>query len=1039
MKTYKRIAIGVMGLSLAACGGPSSNWLDNITGEGVFVTRSENEGSYVTILKLKTPALFESAKIQNGQVQIDPSHLALIEKEQEAVIKELQALSPDIKIIFQYRRVLNGIAIFAPSAVIEKAEKITGVDRHFKAELFAHPLENEETVTKLGRLNSAKFIGADKAHARGIKGQNISVGIIDTGIDYTHKMFNGEGTPEAYKAIDPRLPTPAFPNSKVVGGIDLAGSNFHPSSQDESRRIPQPDENPIDEATHGTHVAGTVAGIGDNVLSHDGVAPDALLHAIKVFSPGGPTSDFVVIAGLEYAADPNNDYDFSDKLDVVNLSLGAPYGNTYIMYNHAIRNLVRSGTVVVAAAGNNGDTPFVTGSPAVVDEAISVAASIDNSEQNTQFPAIELSSSAGQIVAEAIEGDITKKLSTYPALSGEVVYIGLADQDPSPEAQKRLKGQIALADRGGVAFADKIAMAVKHGAVGIIVANNAPNEAPIVMGGEGRFEIAGVMISKEDGDKLKALMGRETVVANLKSAKVITKSWLVDTITDFSSKGPRSVDGAIKPEISAPGNKIVSASATEGDKAHMSNGTSMAAPHIAGVAALLLSHKKELQPLDIKSLMMTTSRVIDNKGERYPVSRQGAGRVQIEKALDGKLIANPSAVSLGITDIDTEKTFNRKIVLKNISSENLNLTFKWKGSSALRLKNQQAYVPAGASVDVTADLTISTSSLTETTSEVDGFIEIYSQNTKLAHLPVLAVVRKVSAIQGRALTVHSSGAHDSAGSKATFSVKNTSANVGYAYPFIKLAADKRKVDTKNDIANDTGCDLQSAGYRILERDGKRVLQVALKLYDAQTTWNRCELNMQLDANGDGITDQELVGTLGSYIPGVTISQFASILLDGNKARKLRQQFEEDFATNPTQAQENYSTAVVGSRQMFKFDLSTLTILEVDTALLMMSNQGEISVRISTTHNSTNVVEYDDYLAKHATVWEKIPLDEASLSYSGLPLEIEVPGKGETSVEVTKGFDKRSLILYMPDNRIVKSSTLKDSQSQVLKAQYKTTP
>jgi subtilisin family serine protease len=125
----------------------------------------------------------------------------------------------------------------------------------------------------------------------------------------------------------------------------------------------------LDEATHGTHVAGTVAGLGDGVNTYDGVAPDAALYAIKVFGAKGGTSDEVVIAALEYAADPTGDLSFQQQLDVVNLSLGSNYGNPHIMYNHAIKNLVRGGTVVVASGGNSGDSSYIVGAPGISDDA----------------------------------------------------------------------------------------------------------------------------------------------------------------------------------------------------------------------------------------------------------------------------------------------------------------------------------------------------------------------------------------------------------------------------------------------------------------------------------------------------------------------------------------------------------------------------------------------------------------------------------------------------------------------------------------------
>jgi len=96
----------------------------------------------------------------------------------------------------------------------------------------------------------------------------------------------------------------------------------------------------------------------------------------------GSTSDSVVLAAFEYSVDPNNDFDLSDSLDVLNLSLGSGYGTPHQFYNYAITNLVEYGMVVVASAGNSGDVNYITGSPGTSDDALSVAAGIDDMEHN---------------------------------------------------------------------------------------------------------------------------------------------------------------------------------------------------------------------------------------------------------------------------------------------------------------------------------------------------------------------------------------------------------------------------------------------------------------------------------------------------------------------------------------------------------------------------------------------------------------------------------------------------------------------------------
>ena len=223
-------------------------------------------------------------------------------------------------------------------------------------EKFALPLTIKKSLNvhrgPLDLKNSMSFIGVDKVHGLkiqnetgetiAVRGAGVRVGIIDSGIDYTHEMLGGSGDPTAFESINPNETSDHFPNKKVVGGFDFAGESFNPGSHIYKARIPAPDANPLDQGGHGTHVAGTTAGVGDGVNTYDGAAPDADLYALKVFGDeGGGTSDTIVIAALEYAADPNGDLDPSDRLDVVNLSLGGAFGKPHNLYGRAIKNIVQ--------------------------------------------------------------------------------------------------------------------------------------------------------------------------------------------------------------------------------------------------------------------------------------------------------------------------------------------------------------------------------------------------------------------------------------------------------------------------------------------------------------------------------------------------------------------------------------------------------------------------------------------------------------------------------------------------------------------------
>lgn len=1004
--------------------------------QGLYSTRPTIEEPVIFILKLSQPALLETATRKDGQLSVDPQLVKAQQAEQNATIENLKKISSDIRVLIRYRLVLNGLAIWAPAESLEKIQALPNVTLSERSTVFSR-LKNEtaEMTGLVGTNTSVKFIGSDVAHAQNIRGQGLRIGVIDTGVDYTHKMLGGVGTPEAYESVNPSEPHSFFPNSKVVGGIDLVGTDYHAGSPDFRKRIPLPDANPIDEATHGTHVAGTVAGLGDGVNTYDGVAPDAAIYAIKVFGANGSTSDEVVIAALEYAADPMGNLSFENQLDVVNLSLGSGYGNPHIMYSHAIKNLVRGGTVVVASGGNSGDQSFIVGAPGIADDAISVASSIDNMNQNILFPAVEFFADETRFATEATEAAITKSLSDFAALKGEVIHLGFAEKDFDQATQDLIKGKVALIDRGLVSFAEKIRRAQAAGALAVIVANNADGQ-PIVMGGDGRFEIPAVMITLSAGKELKELLTARKVLVDLKTTAKVEKQWLVDTISPFSSRGPRSEDGLIKPEITAPGTNIISASSASGDKGVSMSGTSMAGPHIAGVMALLKQKHPTLSAYELKSVLLAHGKVIsDTEKHIYPVSRQGAGRVQVASSLDAKIVTLPSTLSFGISDIEKQKTLVQEVTLKNISAESLSLTGEWAGSPGLRVSFPSVTLAPGESKKVLIKGQILGAQMKFANDELDGFLKLKSGQETVVQLPALVLARQISRIEAFSLTAQASSPDDSAGSLVELQLKNKSVNPGSAYLFNLLGSDSRKKAKKPDLAHNRNCDMQSAGYRVIEKDGLQVLQVAIKLYEGMTTWHRCEVNVQLDANDDGLADQELGGFIASDLPGLTDNAFASILLDGNKARALRKKFEQDFAQTPEKASEDYRHALVDIRPMQVFDNSTLAIIEADVNLLSFAPTGELNIKVSTTHNDNGAIEYDDYLGRHDSTWEKISVNKMAQAFANIPETIEMEGLQSFGVSLIKGYGPESLILYAPQNRAVRDTLLEDSQSQVIPLSY----
>lgn len=1019
---------------------------------GIFSTRTESLTHALVLIKLKAAPLLTTVRIEDGKKTFDSKHAEQISAQQAELEKQLAALSPEIKVIFRYRMVLNALAVSAPVDLYDRLSKLSNVSTVEVSGEFARPTPlkfaaNKTEGSKFDLRNSVKFIGALEAHKKDIRGQNIRIGIIDSGIDYTHAMLGGSGSEELYKAIDPKGPAIGFPNEKVVGGIDLAGDDYSPASPAKEHQIPQPDSNPIDLDGHGTHVAGSVAGRGDGVNTYDGVAPEALLYAIKVFGKGG-TNDAVVIAGLEYAADPNNDGDPSDHLDVVNLSLGGDFGDPHVLYREAIKNLVKVGMVVVCAAGNEGDDSYIVGAPSVVDDAISVASSVDDTDHNWRFRMIQFSIvDRPEIFVRAYEGALGKPIEKAGDVTGPLVYVGLANADFDEELKSKLKGKVALIDRGEVTFAEKIARAVGAGAIGVVMANNI-DEEPFIMSGKDdeKFDIPTVMITRVLAQDLRKAMEKGDVIIKYNIERKFEKPEVIDTISVFSSKGPRSLDSLIKPEIAAPGTAIISAWAGKGNQGTRMSGTSMASPHVAGAMALLKQAYPNLSPYELKALVMGTAKVLSSeKSEVYPVSRQGAGRIQLDKALESPVLALPSSVSIGELTLESRKIVARSLDLKNISKNpvKLSVSLETRFSKNLRMLGpaEISIEPEGQST-LPLRFTVDSWNLPKASNEIDGFIVFKDESGAVVlRAPVLAVVNKVSRVKVDNLFVRSTSEADAQDAVVDLVIRNDGKHAGEAYLFNLITEDGRKIDPIRDPSQSRACDLAGVGYRVIEKSGRPFLQFAAKLYEPLTTWDECHFSVLFDADDDGVADQELVGMKASSLAGLKdVKTFASILLDAGKTREIRKEYDKKVMAgdDSEDIKLNYTPAIEDIHSMVAVGHSTVAIVEAPIEKLVLHPTGALSVRIASSYNSANAVESDDYLDTNEK-WIKISTSKKGAGYVDLPEVIRLePGQSQT-ISFTKGAGAEALWALYPQNTPVRGGFSRDLQSEIVKPTFQVDP
>jgi len=1045
MAVIGTLSVLVLGMMIG-CSKQSQVSSNLITAGKLFSNRPVDQKRFIAVLRLHSPALLTNATRVNGKTVIDQELKSQILNEQARVEHELATLDANIKVLYRYHYVLNALAVVVPTELEEKLKQMTGVSVVERAGSFGRPIVKKEALKlsehgseknnkSFGNQTSSAFIGALKAHELGFTGKGTRIGVIDTGIDYTHAMFGGPGTKEAYQSVDPAKATDLFPSAKVVGGIDLVGTEYNGASSDDAHQIPVPDANPLDEGEHGSHVAGTIAGVGDGEETYTGVAPDASLYAIKVFGAEGSTGDAVVIAGLEYAADPNQDFNLDDQLDVVNLSLGSSYGKPHLLYSEAVKNLVQGGTLVVASAGNSGHSPFIVGSPSTTNEALSVAASIDNMDHNWKFDAVMFSTSANpKLVVDRVEAGFTTPIADLQQMKGDVVYVGNLAADLSDADSAKLMGKVALIDRGEVSFVEKFTRAQKYGAIAAVVANNSPGRA-FNMGGTGKIDIPGVMVSFEVGNLIKDELKKGVVTVDLKSGEKVERPELIDTLTDFTSQGPRSEDGGFKPEIAAPGNDIVSAAMGEGRLGRKMSGTSMASPHMAGAMALIKQAFPTLSALELKALAMNNTKSLkDDKGHTYLLSLQGAGRVDLEKALKAQYLVSPAALSLGVIQVGNKKAVAKRVTVKNMAQTKEKFSFEFRPDTGLSLlQPPEAFeLEAGASKQVLLLFELDGSLLGESAlegKELDAIVLVKSARGQSLALPIMAMEMGVSSLSVQNFDIFATGPHDAAGSVARLTLKNNSNHTGPAYIFQALGHDAPKVVSPEErLFRSTSCDLRSVGYRVFTKGDEDVLQIAIKLYTPVTRWQGCEISVLIDSDHDGVAEQEIGGILSQNLPGLEGVEYTTVLLDAKKARQIRTEFEA-ATVRGEEAKEDYSQAVLALGPMKAFNFSGVAILEMNTTALSKDEKGEIAVKVAVSHEDRSSVEADDFLQNDKKFFE-INLDPKAMQFGDLPETVELKANEQKEIFFNVGPQLERPLVFFPYNRWSLVNTISDDQMEV---------
>lgn len=621
--------------------------------------------------------------------------LAKAEKEQietqlvkthSSVKKSISSKGVELNSQYEYTTAFNGFSGVVKFSDVEKIKDLPNVKNVYIANEYERPEAKPDMTTSHDFIQSRQVWADSK-----FQGEGMVVAVIDTGIDPNHKDFNisDDSKVDLTKSDVEGLISKdglkgAYQNVKVPYAYNYYDKNAE--IQDDGPGA----------SMHGMHVAGTVGANGDESEGGlKGVAPESQILGMKVFSNDvnfPSTFSDIYLAAIDDAV----------KLgaDVLNMSLGSTssFYDADSAEDKAITNAVNNGIVSAVSAGNSGhigygyDNPHydnpdygLVGSPGLNKDTIQVAATgnvVNHFTHEVEFDEFKVEGFGVDDWTDfEVEGDDIEVVS-LKELTGNQSALGAASDYEGIDVD----GKVVVVERGAHTFVDKTNWAAAAGAAGIIVYNS---DSPIFYKDQGGWDIPFMKITRAQGLELEAALAEDGELgADIEqTGKELGPE--VGRATDFTSWGV-TPDLEFKPELSAPGGNILST--LENDKYGVMSGTSMAAPHVAGGAALVQQYLKnhdEFKNLSLeertrlaKVLLLNTADITHGKsGDTISPRRQGAGMMQLNGAVTTPVIM-------------TEKSTNEaKVNVKDFTGDSFTFTLK-----AENLSNEAATYSVDTSV-----------------------------------------------------------------------------------------------------------------------------------------------------------------------------------------------------------------------------------------------------------------------------------------------------------------------------------------------------
>ncbi len=661
------------------------------------------------IVRLSLDPLATNAGSDRSKGKVNPSGVhsravrADLAHQRNAFVAWLRANAPQVKVTGQYDFALNAVAVRLNGTPLDQLRQGPGVVSVGYQDSYTPASDPDPDLAQIKAVEgwSAAEASSTPGDPSTWAGYGVKVGIVDTGIDVNHPCFNDTGFPKTKQLGDPKLT-----NNKVIVA-KVFNNKLHQSHFDASA---------VQE--HGTHVAGTVACDlmtpavvqGVNIpYDPSGVAPGAQLGSYNIF-PGDVQSARTedILNALQAAA--------YDGMNVINMSLGGGYHGVQDLGTMAVDNLDRAGIVVAVAAGNSGPGYQTVESPGSAQRALTAGASSVG-----QYIGLPILSPDGQRIASAATGDFPVPTSDLTATLGVVSDggTGLGTACSALPADS-LKDDIALISRGDCSFSQKVYNAEQAGAIAVIVVNNAAGD-PIAMATSAGYDttIPAVMAALSDKQALvDAGGGTVTIGATPTYVRTGNDNWFAG----FSSWGPTRVSYLVKPDVVAPGVNVLSSIPLQycKDTSWVAQygcwaffqGTSMATPHLAGMAAVVEAAHPGWDAWEVRSAIVNTANekgvlTTDGSGIETDVQKVGAGLADLQAAVRAKVALSDVSVSFGRV-AKGQPTQSSTLSITNLTDGSLTVPVSVQdatGGGQFGVSTDSVTIPAGYTATVTLTFT----------------------------------------------------------------------------------------------------------------------------------------------------------------------------------------------------------------------------------------------------------------------------------------------------------------------------------------------